>query len=317
MIDPIMVTPHVRPLLAAAAIGALVCACGGGKQSADTSTTPDSSSDTSGSGDGDATDTTDSGGDSGDKVTLAIATDRSTNGGRPFRVVVRAIDYKTYLEDTYAGIAAMVMTPDDSVQAMEVIHPGHDTRVEVAKPEQDSLAIYFLFTNPSASWKTYLDKPVSTKLALDTDGVGDPETLPPTATPESGDTQTADGSDGKKNGLPTRKKVALVSGGAGGVALIAGTVFGLVAESKFNESGTYCNAANQCTDQAGVDLGTQAQNYGWAANISWAVGAVGVAVGAALWFTTPSDKESASSTALQIRPLLGPRESGVTVQVRF
>jgi hypothetical protein len=114
-------------------------------------------------------------------VTVIVTSSKATNGGRPFRVVARAVDYNTYLTDTYIGVSNLVMDPDETVQTVDVIYPGHETILTVTKPDKDSIGLYFLFTDPDAAWKTYLEAPVNSTVALDEHSTSTPVALPESA----------------------------------------------------------------------------------------------------------------------------------------
>ena len=92
----------------------------------------------------------------------------------------------------------------------------------------------------------------------------------------------------------TQRIVALVAGGVGVAGVAVGTIFGLQSMSKHSDASTKCPGA--CSDQAGVELWNDARSAGNISTIAFAVGGVGLATGAILWFTarTPS-----RTTALQ------------------
>jgi hypothetical protein len=87
-------------------------------------------------------------------------------------------------------------------------------------------------------------------------------------------------------GLGTQRTLALVAGGVGVVGLAIGTVFGLKSMSDHNEAEKYCSGRD-CTDQRGIDAGSDAYGAGNVATVGMVVGAVGLAGGLALWFTAP------------------------------
>lgn len=89
----------------------------------------------------------------------------------------------------------------------------------------------------------------------------------------------------------TQKTLALVAGGVGVVGVALGTVFGLQSVSKHSDAEKKCPGA--CTDQAGVDLWNDARSAGNLSTIAFAVGGVGLATGAILWFTAKPSKSSA------------------------
>src|SRR2546421_12880563 len=93
---------------------------------------------------------------SSSKIQVAVDSTPETNGGKPFYVVVRAVEQATYVTDTYDAIAAKVFAnpPDPSVLRSEVVFPGKTAKVECVKPESLPIGVYFLFTQPGQRWKT-------------------------------------------------------------------------------------------------------------------------------------------------------------------
>ncbi|MET0595939.1 MAG: hypothetical protein ABW133_24780 [Polyangiaceae bacterium] len=88
----------------------------------------------------------------------------------------------------------------------------------------------------------------------------------------------------------TQKTLALVAGGVGVVGVAVGSIFGLQSMSKHSEAEEKCPGA--CANQAGVDLWDDARSAGNISTIAFAVGGVGLATGAILWFTAKPSKSS-------------------------
>ena len=57
-------------------------------------------------------------------LTLNVRSPAGINQGRPLYMVVRAVDSKKYLSETYSDVAAKVVAPDDSVIETAVVYPG-------------------------------------------------------------------------------------------------------------------------------------------------------------------------------------------------
>jgi hypothetical protein len=93
----------------------------------------------------------------------------------------------------------------------------------------------------------------------------------------------------------TQRIVALVAAGVGVVGVGVGTIFGLQSMSKRSDANTRCPGAT-CSDQAGVELWNDTRSAGNISTIAFAVGGVGLATGAILWFTA---KSPTRTTALQ------------------
>jgi len=98
-----------------------------------------------------------------------------------------------------------------------------------------------------------------------------------------------------QTGLSTRRTWALVSGGIGAAGVIAGSVAGIVAIAKHNSS--TCNGP--CTsqnDSLNKDAGTAAD----ISTVSFAVGLVGLGLGAFLWFGDSSVSVTPGVASLQV-----------------
>ena len=96
---------------------------------------------------------------------------------------------------------------------------------------------------------------------------------------------------------------SLAVGGAGLVALGAGSYFGVLASAKQKQSNDGLCDGNQC-DQAGLDLRTDAIHAANATTALLVVGGAAVTVGVVLFVTAPGSKSQAT-TALRIG--VGPR----------
>jgi hypothetical protein len=103
------------------------------------------------------------------------------------------------------------------------------------------------------------------------------------------------------HGLGTQKVLGLVAIGAGVVGLGLGTVFGVQSMSKHNDAHKVC-PDTQCTTQDGVGLWNDARSAGDLSTIFFAVGGLGVAGGAVLWFTAKSESTDARSAQLGFGP---------------
>jgi hypothetical protein len=85
----------------------------------------------------------------------------------------------------------------------------------------------------------------------------------------------------------TSRKVAAVAGGVGVVGLGVGTVLGLSAMSKYDESNQYC-VAGHCNQQ-GHDLRAGALTKADVSTVVTVIGAAAVVGGAVIWLTSPFD----------------------------
>ena len=112
----------------------------------------------------------------------------------------------------------------------------------------------------------------------------------------------------------TMRRIGWAAMGAGAAGLALGTIFGLVAVSKHSSLGDECNGrACPRTEKAESDIEGLHAN-GVAANISFAVGILGVAAGGALLFLFPESATEAPRSAasgLVVRPWAGLGDVGV------
>lgn len=110
------------------------------------------------------------------QLELIVHSDQETNQGLPFRMLVRTVDLKTYVEESYADVASKVMSPDDSILGSVVIFPGKQARVPVDRPANAPLGVYFLFTRPGDPWKLRIERQdvVEVNLYLGTNHVVEP-----------------------------------------------------------------------------------------------------------------------------------------------
>jgi hypothetical protein len=128
------------------------------------------------------------------QLTISVSAAANVNQSRPVYMVVRTVDDKAYLSQTYEEVAAKVITPDNSVIHTGVVYPGGTRQVSVKVPQSLPVAVSFLFTSPDGEWQTLLDAlvPGTVDIQLEgsriQEGVKTPiETLPP-APPTEGPT---------------------------------------------------------------------------------------------------------------------------------
>jgi hypothetical protein len=95
-----------------------------------------------------------------------------------------------------------------------------------------------------------------------------------------------------KREAPSPVAYALIAGG--GVALAAGTYFGVQAFSKKNESDDHFDGTH-CTEQSCVDSWNSGKNFALASDIAFGVGAVAVGAGLYLVLARPKAQAAAAS----------------------
>src|SRR5207248_1057881 len=98
-------------------------------------------------------------------------------------------------------------------------------------------------------------------------------------------------------GLGTQRTAALVTGGVGVVGVVVGSIFGLQSIAKHDQAAPNCRNS-VCTDQGSIDLQTEARTAGNVSTAFFALGGVGLATAAVLWFTGKPSR--AASTQLRL-----------------
>lgn len=166
------------------------------------------------------------------------------------------------------GIALPVDAGDQTVEASS---PGHKTWTTTVHAEGEGVTVP-------------IDVPV-----LEVDNTPKPETAPPMpakqAPPPAAD-QGAETSTGS-----TQRTIGLVVGGVGVVGVVVGTIFGLKAKSKNDQSKDNCSKTNpnDC-GSSGVALRNQALDAAKVSTAGFIIGGVALAGGVVLFFTAPSNK---------------------------
>jgi hypothetical protein len=108
-------------------------------------------------------------------------------------------------------------------------------------------------------------------------------------------------------GLGSQRTLAIVAGGVGVVSVAVGSVLGLLASSKWDQAKTDCGAGcNPGTPPQ--DEASSAHSLATLANVSFALGAIGLATGAVLWVVAPRAKPAG---ALRVVPLIASSSGGL------
>jgi hypothetical protein len=98
---------------------------------------------------------------------LRIKAPPGTNQGRPLYMLVRKVDAKQYIAESYAEVSSRIVQPGPDVLYQEIIYPGTLRRLQVKIPSDSSLAVSFLFTAPDGNWQTFLDMPLAPSLDVE------------------------------------------------------------------------------------------------------------------------------------------------------
>jgi hypothetical protein len=131
----------------------------------------------------------------------------------------------------------------------------------------------------------------------------------PAAVPPPSDTPAERPSEGA-GGLGTQRVVAIGAGAAGVVGVVVGSVLGLVASSRWQQAKNECGAGCALGTPAQADA-SSAHTMAALADVSFTVGAVGLATAAVLWVLAPQSKPS---TALHVGPFVARSAAGVTAE---
>lgn len=100
------------------------------------------------------------------QIVIKVNAPRTVNGGRPMQMLVRNVDGATFSSESYPAAAAKVVTPDPSVLRSEVIYPGANLSISLAKPDKGDLAVYFFFLTPGPEWKVLLPPPFDSSVRI-------------------------------------------------------------------------------------------------------------------------------------------------------
>ncbi|MEW5804186.1 MAG: hypothetical protein AB1847_18985 [bacterium] len=94
-------------------------------------------------------------------MTLTLKADYNANRGLPVYVLVRSVNEKAFLTESYQDISTMIFKdpPDPSVLHYQVLLPGQKQKIKIEKPKNASVGVYGLFTEPDEEWKMLLPQP--------------------------------------------------------------------------------------------------------------------------------------------------------------
>ncbi|WP_437709271.1 hypothetical protein WMF45_33365 [Sorangium sp. So ce448] len=152
---------------------------------------------------------------------------------------------------------------------------------------------------------------------LEDDPAATAATLPPGAQPGplSAPLRPAAGGDGD-SGAGTRRTLAFVAGGVGVAGVVTGSIFGLLASSRWNQAqDDHCRTETLC-DARGVTLVEDAKSAAKLSTAGFIVGGVGLAAGVALFVTSLGDTEPAAARIV-VAPAVGTTGGGLAIHGRF
>lgn len=101
-------------------------------------------------------------------LTFNVRANIQTNNGDLFYFVVRSVNEKQFMLDSYQDIAdkAFSSPPDPGVLGVFSIVPGTKQECAVNQPAQGSVGLYFLYTQPGSQWKKMLSMPFDLKYTV-------------------------------------------------------------------------------------------------------------------------------------------------------
>jgi hypothetical protein len=138
---------------------------------------------------------------------------------------------------------------------------------------------------------------------------------PTTKTPEPVATTPAK-NEGDRPG-DTQRTIGIAVGGVGVAGLAVGAITGLMAIGKSNDAKAVCPEDGRCANRDAVDASDSARTLGLVSTIGFIAGGVGLAAGAALYFTAAKG-EALKTGRVRVIPSAGPdRSGGLTVMGVF
>jgi len=104
---------------------------------------------------------------------ITLRSTEDTNGGRPLQVLVRSVQAESYRSETYGDLAQLIIKPDPTVLRVVTLEPSQKRRLWIAAPSDQPVALYFLFSATTGSWKMLLPPPLpwSVSVPLGRNGV--------------------------------------------------------------------------------------------------------------------------------------------------
>jgi len=117
-----------------------------------------------------------------------------------------------------------------------------------------------------------------------------------------------------------RRTVGFVVGGVGVASVAVGAVTGLMAVGKNSDSKKACPSDGACASSDAVDANDGARTLALVSTIAFIAGGVGIATGAVLIVTAPSDKGTRAATrerGIRLVPATDGRSANVTLRGEF
>jgi hypothetical protein len=120
----------------------------------------------------------------------------------------------------------------------------------------------------------------------------------------------------EKPGVAWQRIAGVATAGAGAGAIIAGTYFGLTANSNYSDAfdRNLCDGRNTCNPE-GQDLTDRARSQATVSTILFAAGGILATTGVVLYFTAPSQGRGASG--MRVVPTFGQNGAGLSIGGRL
>lgn len=159
-----------------------------------------------------------------------------------------------------------------------------------------------------------IDVPIP-KLEADASATG---STPPATTVATETSVAPPPPDADKQSGSNQRTIGFVVAGVGVAGVAVGAVTGLMAMGKSNDAKNSCASDGPCPSRAAVDASKSAKTLGLISTIGFAAGGVGLAAGAALILTAPSEAKThanmkAGGVNMQIAPHASPSDIGVNL----
>lgn len=100
---------------------------------------------------------------------VQVQSSRDTNDGKPLYMLVRAVDSRALVSESYQDASSFVFTTkkDPSVKHVQAIMPGTEVNVTIPTPESSDVALYFFYTHPGDQWRIPLTQPLPSDIVVE------------------------------------------------------------------------------------------------------------------------------------------------------
>lgn len=112
-----------------------------------------------------------------------------------------------------------------------------------------------------------------------------------------------------------RRTLVQIAGGVGAAGIVAGSIFGLYAFSRWHDAESACPTGKGCNPTS-MDARSSANASAIGADVAFGIGIAGLAVATYVWATTPRST-AASGVHLQAVPVVGRAAMGMSMEGRF